>query len=173
MKKVFIVMLVVFAGLIGLHVSISAHEAEIVAAKEAVFCTNTRQYVEGFVDEAPRRRARALAYVYAGEENASEIAEARAQLANSKAAWAAYKTGEVSYEEAHDVSHRAIWKAGKALAAWADRTGRCPVDFGEGFIYCYLSYEEDGMTRREKSLRLVRGEEITRHESRVRDLFKF
>ena len=130
MKKLVIVVLVILAGLIGLHLSISAHKAEVTAAKEAVFCTNTRQYVEWFVDEAPRRRARALAYVYAGEENASEIAEARAQLANSKAACAASNTGEVSYEEAHDVSHGAIWNAGKALAACAARTGRCPVDFG-------------------------------------------
>ena len=173
MKKLVIVLVVIMAGMIGLNISISAHKAEVKAAKEAVFCSNTRQYVEWFVDERARRHARALSYIYRGEENAPEIAEARAQLANSKAAWAAYKTGEVSYKEAHDVSHRAIWKAGKALAAWADRTGRCPADFGEGIVYCYLSYEEDGMTRREESLRLVRGEEITLHESRVRDLFKF
>ena len=44
MKKLVIVVLVILAGLLGLYVSISAHEAEVTAAKEAVFCANTRIY---------------------------------------------------------------------------------------------------------------------------------
>lgn len=173
MKKVFIVALVVIAGLLGLHVSISAHKAETTAAKEATFCTNTRIYAEWKVDEASRRRARALAYIYSGEENAPEIAEANARLEESRAAWKAYYDGKSSYKEAYNASSRATWKAGKALVAWSNRTGRCPVNFGEGVIYCYLSFEEDGVTEREESIRLESGEEIAKHESRVRDLFKF
>lgn len=173
MKKIIIVLAVIFAGLLGLHASISAHKAETTAVKEATFCTNTRIYAEWKVDEASRRRARALAYIYSGEENAPEIAEANARLEESRAAWKAYYDGKSSYKEAYNASSRATWKAGKALVAWSNRTGRCPVNFGEGVIYCYLSFEEDGVTEREESIRLERGEEIARHENRVRDLFKF
>lgn len=173
MKKLFTVLVVVMLGVIALGMSIDAHEAEVLSAKEATFCANARLYAEWRLDEAPRRRARALAYVYAGEENASEIAEARAQIEESHAAWEAYYEGKSSYEEANDASRMAIWKAGKALVAWADRTGRCPVDFGEGVMFCYLTYEADGVTDRAERLRLARGEEVARHEVLVRSLFKF
>ena len=172
MKKIFTVFIVVLMGIIALGVSINAHKADVYAAKEAIFAANTRQFAEWSMDEAPRMRARALAYIYKGEENAPEIADAKAHLAESHAAWEAYYNGKSSYEEANDTSCRAIWKAGKALAAWADRTGRSPVDFGEGIIYCYFAYEEDGVTERSESLCFERSEEITMHECRVYDLFK-
>ena len=136
MKKVFIVMLVVFAGLIGLNISISAHEAEIVAAKEAVFCQNTRQFAEWKVDEKARVRARKLAYIYKGEENAPEIEAAKAALAAAAEVKEAYNRGDVAWKEVLAARDHAVWEAGKNLVAWMERTGRDPINWGEGHIFC-------------------------------------
>lgn len=172
MKKCIIVLVVIMAGLIGLNISISAHKAEVKAAKEAVFCSNTRQYVEWYIDERARRHARALAYIYRGEENAPEIAAAEAAMSVSKAAWAAYNVGDITYDEAKTISHAAVWEAGKNLCAWAERTGRAPMNWGEGVMYCYLADNADG-SEREETLKLSNTEKISAFERKVWDMFKF
>ena len=173
MKKVFIVMLVVFAGLIGLHVSISAHEADIVAAKEAVFCTNTRQYVEWRVDEKARARARKLAYIYKDEENAPEIAAAKAAFVVADEVEKAYKAGDVAWKEVLAARDHAVWEAGRNLVAWMERTGRSPLDWGEGHIFCYLSYEADGRTEREESLKIKNSEAVMAFEAKFYKAIRF
>ena len=172
MKKLVIVLVVIMVGMIGLNISISAHKAEVKAAKEAVFCSNTRQYVEWYINERARRHARALAYIYWGEENAPEIAAAEDAMNVSKAAWAAYNVGDITYDEARAASHAAVWEAGKNLCAWAERTGRAPMNWGEGIMYCYLADNADG-SEREETLKLSNTEKISAFERKVWDMFKF
>ena len=151
MKKLFIVMLVVLAGLIGLHISISAHKAEVTASKEATFCSNTRIYSEWKVDEKARVRARKLAYIYKGEENAPEIAAAKAALAAAAEVKEAYNRGDVAWKEVLAARDHAVWEAGKNLVAWMERTGRCPINRGEGPIFCYLTSEAETRTKRDEA----------------------
>lgn len=172
MKKFIIVLAVVFAGLIGLQVSISAHEAEIVAAKEAAFCANTRIYAEWKVDEKVRVRARKLAYIYKGEENAPEIAAAKAALAVADEVEAAYKTGNVAWKEVLRARKHACWEAGRNLVRWMERTGRSPINWGEGYIFCYLSYEADGETERAEPLKIKNSEAVMAFEAKYYRAFK-
>ena len=172
MKKLVIVLAVIFAGLLGLHASISAHKAETTAAKEATFCTNTRIYAEWKVDENARRRARKLAYIYKGEENAPEIAAANAALAVADEVEAAYKTGDVAWEEVLRARKHACWEAGRNLVRWMERTGRCPINWGEGHIFCYLYYEADGETEREESLKIKNSEAVMAFEAKYYRAFK-
>ena len=166
MKKVFIVMLVVLAGLIGLNISISAHKAEVTAAKEAVFCANTRQFAEWRVDEKARRRARAMAFIYKGEENAPEIEAAKAALAAAAEVKEAYNRGDVAWKEVLAARDHAVWEAGRNLVAWMERTGRSPLDWGEGHIFCYLAYEADGRTERAESLKIKNSEAVMVFEAK-------
>ena len=172
MKKVFIVMLVVLAGLIGLNISISAHKAEVTTAKEAVFCQNTRIYAEWRVDEKARVRARKLAYIYKGEENAPEIAAAKAALAAAAEVKEAYNRGDVAWKEVLAARDHAVWEAGKNLVAWMERTGRCPINWGEGHIFCYLTYEADGRTERAESLKIKNSEAVMAFEAKYYRAFK-
>ena len=172
MKKVFIVMLVVLAGLIGLNISISAHKAEVTAAKEAVFCQNTRIYAEWRVDEKARVRARKLAYIYKDEENAPEIAAAKAAFAVADEVEKAYKAGNVAWKEVLAARDHAVWEAGKNLVAWMERTGRDPINWGEGHIFCYLTYEADGRTERAEALKIKNPEAVNAFEVKYYKAFK-
>ena len=172
MKKLVIVVLVVIAGLLGLYVSISAHEAEVVASKEATFCVNTRIYSEWKMDEKARVRARKLAYIYKDEENAPEIAAAKAALAVADEVEAAYKAGDVAWKEVLRARKHACWEAGRNLVRWMERTGRCPINWGEGHIFCYLYYEADGETEREESLKIKNSEAVMAFEAKYYRAFK-
>ena len=172
MKKLVIVLVVVLAGLIGLQVSISAHKAEVLATKEAVFAANTQAYEAWAYMEKAKVRNRAKAYIYKGEENAPEIAAAEAAIGVSEAAWAAYNVGDITYDEAKTISHAAVWEAGRNLCAWAERTGRAPMNWGEGIMYCYLADNADG-SEREEALKLSNTEKISAFERKVWDMFKF
>ena len=172
MKKLVIVLSVILVGLIGLHISISAHKAEVVASKEAVFCANTRQFAEWRVDEKARRRARALAFIYKGEEDAPEIAAAYAALAVADEVEAAYKAGDVAWKEVLTARDHAVWEAGKNLVAWMERTGRDPINWGEGHIFCYLTYEADGRTERAEALKIKNSEAVNAFEVKYYRAFK-
>ena len=172
MKKLVIVIMVIFAGLIGLNISISAHEAEIVAAKEAVFCQNTRQFAEWKVDEKARVRARKLAYIYKGEENAPEIEAAKAALAAAAEVKEAYNRGDVAWKEVLAARDHAVWEAGKNLVAWMERTGRDPINWGEGHIFCYLIYEQDGRTERAEALKIKNSKAVNDFEVKFYRAFK-
>ena len=172
MKKVFIVVLVILAGLIGLNISISAHKAEVTASKEATFCSNTRIYSEWKVDEKARVRARKLAYIYKGEEKAPEIAAAKAAFAAVDEIEKAYKAGDVAWKEVLAARDHAVWEAGKNLVAWMERTGRDPINWGEGHIFCYLTYESDGRTERAESLKIKNSEAVMAFEAKYYRAFK-
>ena len=172
MKKLVIVLTVIFAGLLGLQVSISAHKAEVLASKEAVFCTNTRIYAEWKVDENARRRARKLAFIYQGEENAPEIAAAKAALAVADETEKAYNAGDVAWKEVLAARDHAVWEAGRNLVLWMERTGRSPINWGEGYIFCYLSYEADGETERAEALKIKNSEAVMAFEAKYYRAFK-
>lgn len=173
MKKIIIVLAVIFAGLLGLNISISAHKAEVTSDKEETFCTNTRIYAEWKVDEKARRRARALAFIYKGEEDAPEIAAARAAFAAVDEVEKAYKAGDVAWKEVLKARDHACWEAGRNLVAWMERTGRSPLDWGEGHIFCYLTYEQDGRTEREESLKIKNSEAVMAFEAKFYEVIRF
>lgn len=173
MKKFIIVLVVIMAGLIGLNISISAHEAEVTAAKEAVFCANTRQFAEWRVDEKARRRARAMAFIYKGEENAPEIAAAKAALAAVAEVKEAYNRGDVAWKDVLAARDHAVWEAGHNLVAWMERTGRSPLDWGEGHIFCYLTYEQDGRTERAEALKIKNSDAVMAFEAKFYKAIRF
>ena len=173
MKKLVIVVLVILAGLIGLHLSIYAHEAEVTSAKEAVFCANTRQFAEWRVDEKARRRARAMAFIYKGEENAPEIEAAKAALAAAAEVKEAYNRGDVAWKEVLAARDHAVWEAGRNLVAWMERTGRSPLDWGEGHIFCYLTYEQDGRTERAEALKIKNSDAVMAFEAKFYKSIRF
>ena len=172
MKKLVIVVLVILAGLIGLHLSISAHEAEVTSAKEAVFCANTRQFAEWRVNEKVRVRARKLAYIYWGEEDAPEIAAAKVALAVADEAEKAYNAGDISWNKVLEARDHAVWEAGRNLVAWMERTGRDPINWGEGHIFCYLTYEADGKTERAEALKIKNSKAVNDFEVKYYRAFK-
>ena len=172
MKKLVIVLSVILVSLIGLHISISAHKAEVLASKEAVFCANTRQFSEWKVDEKVRVRARKLAYIYWGEEDAPEIASAKAALAVANEAEKAYKAGDISWNKVLEARDHAVWEAGRNLVAWMERTGRDPINWGEGHIFCYLTYEADGRTERTEALKIKNSKAVDDFEAKYYRAFK-
>lgn len=173
MKKIIIVLAVIFASLLGLHASISAHKAEVTAAKEAAFCQNARIYAEWKVDEKARRRARAIAFIYKGEENAPEIEAAKAALATAAEVKEAYNRGDVAWKEVLAARDHAVWEAGRNLVAWMERTGRSPLDWGEGHIFCYLTYEQDGRTERAEALKIKNSEAVMTFEAKFYKTIRF
>lgn len=170
MKKIINIVIIILMGIIALGMSIDAHEAEVLSAKEAVFAANSRLYAEWALDEAPRRRARAMAYIYNGEENAPEIAEAWSLRYQLPVVREKYHAGEISYEEYLAQEKALSWNIGRCLVAWSERTGRYPADWGEGWGYCYFACHEDGSDREER-IYYSNGKEVNEHYNKVCNLF--
>ena len=107
-----------------------------------------------------------MAFIYKGEENAPEIEAAKAALAVADEVEAAYKAGDVAWKEVLRARKHACWEAGRNLVAWMERTGRSPLDWGEGHIFCYLTYEQDGRTERAEALKIKNSDAVMAFEAK-------
>ena len=85
----------------------------------------------------------------------------------------AYNRGDVAWKEVLAARDHAVWEAGRNLVAWMERTGRSPLDWGEGHIFCYLSYEADGRTEREESLKIKNSEAVMAFEAKFYKAIRF
>ena len=117
-------------------------------------------------------RARKLAYIYWGEEDAPEIAAAKAALAVADEAEKAYNAGDISWNKVLEARDHAVWEAGRNLVAWMERTGRDPINWGEGHIFCYLTYEADGRTERAEALKIKNSKAVDDFEAKYYRAFK-
>ena len=67
----------------------------------------------------------------------------------------------------------AVWEAGRNLVAWMERTGRSPLDWGAGHIFCYLTYEQDGRTGRAEALKIKSSDAVMAFEAKFYKSIRF
>lgn len=170
-----IAIIVVIAGIIGAAVQAENHNHEVMVAKAITHANNMMAWEEYKEGREERLHSLIDAYVYRGEEDAPELAEANYWL--GKIAAAEKKLRSVPKDEYASVysSYRreadeAAWNAGRCLVAWSERTGRCAASYGEGYEYIYFYYNEDG-SRRERAIYYSNREEVNSHLAQIRKAF--
>lgn len=173
--NVIIAVIAVIAGIIGAGIQINIHNNIVMVAKATTHANNMMAWEKFKMGRNARLQRMVDAYVYRGEEDAPELAEANYWL--GKIAAAEKKLRNISKEEYADAyssafteKDRAAWNVGRCLVAWSERTGRCAVSYGEGYCAFYFSYDENG-NRRQKDIYFSNGREVNEYLASVRKAF--
>lgn len=170
-----IAIVAIIAGIVGAGIQIDNHNDMVMVAKAISHANNMMAWEEYKAGREERLHNLIDAYVYRGEEDAPELAEANYWL--GKIASAEKKLRSISKDEYTDAyssyrreADKAAWNAGRCLVAWSERTGRCAASYGEGYEYFYFLYNEDG-SRRQEAIYYSNGEEVNSHLAYLRKAF--
>lgn len=170
-----IAIVAIIAGIVGASVQINSHNDMVMLAKATTHANNMMAWEEYKVAREEHLRSLVDAYVYRGEEDAPELAEANYWISQRAAieeqlrnvSMKEYAEAYSSYKAASDAC---AWNAGRCLVAWSERTGRYAVSYGEGYEYTYFYYNEDG-SEREVAIYYSNGEKVNNYIAYLRKAF--
>ena len=170
-----IAVVMIVAGIVGASVQINSHNDMVMLAKAITHANNIMAWEEYKAASEEHLHSLVDAYVYRGEEDAPELAEANYWISQRAAieeqlrnvSMKEYTEAYSSYKAASDAC---AWNAGRCLVAWSERTGRCAASYGEGYEYTYFYYNEDG-SEREVAIYYSNREEVNNHLAYLRKAF--